>query len=118
MRKLAACPNVVCKIGGLGMPIIGLGFDQADTQPDSVRLADAYRPYVEPMIDLFGVERCMFESNFPPDNVSSSYAVLWNAFKRITARFSETEKTALFSGTATRIYRLEDTLARLSDPVT
>jgi L-fuconolactonase len=48
----------------------------------------------------------MFESNFPPDGVTSSYAVLWNAFKRLTADFSPDEKAKLFSGTATRVYRL------------
>jgi predicted TIM-barrel fold metal-dependent hydrolase len=48
----------------------------------------------------------MFESNFPPDGVSSSYAVLWNAFKRLAAEYSADEKTKLFSGTAKRAYRL------------
>jgi len=35
------------------------------------------------------------------------YAVLWNAFKRLAAGASKDEKTALFGGTATRIYRLD-----------
>ena len=48
----------------------------------------------------------MFESNFPVDKVSCSYAVLWNAFKRVAAGFSETEKNALFHDTAARVYRL------------
>jgi predicted TIM-barrel fold metal-dependent hydrolase len=48
----------------------------------------------------------MFESNFPPDGVSSSYAVLWNAFKRLAAGYSADEKAKLFSGTAKRVYRL------------
>jgi len=38
--------------------------------------------------------------------VSSSYPVLWNAFKRLAANFSAEEKTKLFSGTAKRVYRL------------
>ena len=57
-------------------------------------------------IDSFGAERCMFESNFPVDKASASYAVLWNAFKRLAAGASATEKAALFSGTASRVYRL------------
>ena len=57
-------------------------------------------------IDRFGPERCMFESNFPVDKVSVSYAVLWNAFKRIAAGFREEEKDAMFYGTATRFYRI------------
>jgi predicted TIM-barrel fold metal-dependent hydrolase len=48
----------------------------------------------------------MFESNFPPDGVSSSYAVLWNAFKRLAASSSADAKAKLFSGTAKRVYRL------------
>ena len=49
----------------------------------------------------------MFESNFPVDKLSISYAVLWNAFKKIVANFSEDEKHALFYGTAAMVYRLE-----------
>jgi len=46
----------------------------------------------------------MFESNFPPDKQSGGYTELWNAFKRITANTSASEKTALYSGTAARVY--------------
>ena len=48
----------------------------------------------------------MFESNFPVDKITSGYGVLWNAFKRLAAAASESEKTALFSGTAARVYRI------------
>jgi L-fuconolactonase len=48
----------------------------------------------------------MFQSNFPPDRASSSYPVVWNAFKRLAAGHSASEKTSLFSGTAKRVYRL------------
>jgi predicted TIM-barrel fold metal-dependent hydrolase len=61
---------------------------------------------VRPHSVLFGPDRGMFESNFPPDGVSSSYAVLWNAFKRLAAGYSADEKAKLFSGTAKRVYRL------------
>ena len=57
-------------------------------------------------IELFGADRCMFESNFPVDKRGSSYAVLWNAFKRVAAGASATEKAALFKETACRAYRL------------
>ena len=66
----------------------------------------AWRQYIEPCIEAFGVNRCMFESNFPPDKQSCGYTELWNAFKRITAGASASEKTALYSGTAARVYRL------------
>ena len=49
----------------------------------------------------------MFESNFPVDRLTCSYAVLWNAFKRIAAGYSPAERAALFEGTAARVYRLE-----------
>jgi len=48
----------------------------------------------------------MFESNFPVDKLSLSYQVYWNAMKKLTADFSEADKDALFSGTATRVYKL------------
>jgi predicted TIM-barrel fold metal-dependent hydrolase len=58
------------------------------------------------MIECFGPDRCMFESNFPVDKLSISYPVLWNGLKKIVRDFSDDEKDALFSGTATRVYRL------------
>ncbi len=48
----------------------------------------------------------MFESNFPVDKASCSYHVLWNAFKRLTAKFSAADRSALFHDTAARVYRL------------
>ena len=65
-------------------------------------------------IECFGVNRCMFESNFPVDKLSISYAVLWNAFKKMVADFSEDEKQALFYGTAAKVYRLRLWPARVS----
>ena len=59
------------------------------------------------MIECFGPQRCMFESNFPVDRFSLSYAVFWNAAKKFAAGFSESEKDAMFRGTATRVYRLD-----------
>jgi len=48
----------------------------------------------------------MFESNFPVDRSCGSYAVLWNAFKKMAARYTEAERDAMFYGTASRVYRL------------
>ncbi|HIG39508.1 MAG TPA: hypothetical protein EYQ14_03055, partial [Gammaproteobacteria bacterium] len=61
------------------------------------------------VIEAFGANRCMFESNFPVDKECVSYGTLWNTFKRIAneAGLSETEKSAIFSGTAAQVYRLE-----------
>ncbi|MGA9866974.1 MAG: amidohydrolase family protein [Acetobacteraceae bacterium] len=107
IRELATCPNVHVKLGGLGMRINGFGFEDADRPPSSETLAAAWRPYVETCIEAFGADRCMFESNFPVDKGSYSYAVCWNTFKRLASAASASEKTALFSGTASRFYRLE-----------
>jgi predicted TIM-barrel fold metal-dependent hydrolase len=80
----------------------------------SSELAEAWRPYFEHCIAAFGVDRCMFESNFPVDRVSCNYAAVWNAFKRIAAGSSADEKAALFSRTAARVYALApDVLAML-----
>ena len=108
IRALAGCPNVVVKLGGLGMRINGFGFEKPADPPTSETLAAAWRPYIETCIEAFGVGRCMFESNFPVDKGSYSYGAGWNAFKRLTQGASPAEKTALFSGTATRFYRIGD----------
>jgi predicted TIM-barrel fold metal-dependent hydrolase len=104
--ELATCPNVSVKVGGLGMRINGMGFEDGVDPPDSDALVDAWRPYVETVIELFGAGRCMFESNFPVDKGSYGYGVFWNACKKLAAGASAEERTALFSGTAQRFYRL------------
>jgi L-fuconolactonase len=106
IAELARCPNVAVKLGGLGMTSFGFDFPERDVPPSSEELAAAWRPYIEACIAAFGVDRCMFESNFPPDKQSGGYTELWNAFKRITAGASAAEKRALYSGTAARVYRL------------
>ncbi len=106
IRDLAQFPNLSVKVGGLGMPRCGFDFHLRDVPPSSAELAAAWRPYVESCIEIFGVERCMLESNFPPDKQSCSYVVLWNAFKRITQDLSAAEKKSLYHDTAARIYRL------------
>ncbi len=106
IRELAKCPNVSVKLGGMGMTSFGFDFHERDVPPSSEDLAEAWRQYVEPCIEAFGVERCMFESNFPPDKQSCGYTELWNAFKRLTAKASADEKKALYSGTAAQVYKL------------
>ncbi|WP_421995095.1 amidohydrolase family protein [Roseococcus sp.] len=106
IRALAACPNVTVKLGGFGMHLLGFDFHKESTAPDSQTLASAIRPYVDTCIEAFGAERCMFESNFPVDKGMFSYRVMWNAFKRLTAGATAAERSALFSGTAARVYRL------------
>ena len=80
IRLLAKSPNVSIKLGGMGMIICGARFHERALPPSSQELADAWCPFVETCIESFGVDRCMFESNFPVDKAMYSYPVLWNAF--------------------------------------
>jgi predicted TIM-barrel fold metal-dependent hydrolase len=106
LRALARLPNVVCKIGGLGLPFWGFGFETRAARPGYLELAAAWRPYVETAIEAFGPQRCMMESNYPPDSVSCGFVSLWNALKHIVRHCSETEKASLFHGTAAQVYRI------------
>jgi len=107
IQQIAKCPNVVVKLGGLAMRLLGYDFHERPEPPSSEDVAAAWRPYIETCIEAFGPARCMFESNFPPDKGQCSYQVIFNAFKRIAAPYSEAEKTALFSKTAADVYRLK-----------
>jgi predicted TIM-barrel fold metal-dependent hydrolase len=106
IQEIAKCSNVVVKLGGLAMRLLGYDFHERPAPPSSEELAAAWRPYIETCIEAFGPERAMFESNFPPDKGQCSYQAIFNAFKRIAASYSEAEKTALFSNTAMNVYRL------------
>lgn len=106
MAELAGCPNVSVKLGGIGMPIYGHDWHHREGGATAEELAAAWADDVHWVIDRFGVERCMFESNFPVDRASCTYAVLWNAFKLIAAGYGPADKAALFHDTASRFYRL------------
>jgi len=106
VADLAACPNVTAKLGGINMAVNGFGWHKRDLPPTSDELVAATRDWYLHSIDVFGPDRCMFESNFPVDKLSCSYGVLWNAFKKIAGGFSEAEKASLFHDTAARIYRI------------
>ena len=107
VAELAQCPNVVAKLGGINMAVNGFGWHKRDLPPTSDELVAATRDWYLHSIDVFGPERCMFESNFPVDKLSCSYGVVWNAFKKIAKGFSAEEKAALFHDTAARVYRLD-----------
>jgi len=106
IAEVARCKNVVAKLGGLAMPDNGFGWHLSARPPISDQFVSVQARYYRHAIECFGPERCMFESNFPVDRLSLPYPVLWNAFKKITADFSAGERTAMFSGTASRVYRL------------
>jgi L-fuconolactonase len=106
IAAIAACDNVVAKLGGLAMPDNGFGWNTADRPPTSDEFLAVQSRYYLHTIECFGPDRCMFESNFPVDRFSLPYRTVWNAFKKLTADFTADDRTAMFSGTARRVYRL------------
>ena len=88
----AAGAQVVCKLSGLAMPL-------------RCMRADAFAPWVEHAIGAFGVDRCMFASNFPVDSVFGTFAELYGVFATLTAGLSEADRRKLFAENAERVYR-------------
>jgi predicted TIM-barrel fold metal-dependent hydrolase len=85
--------NVVCKLSGLAMPLGSMS-------------ADAFAPWIEPAIELFGVDRCMFASNFPVDGMHGSLDELFTTFTELTAGLEAADREKLFAANAERVYRL------------
>ena len=85
MAALAACPNLAVKISGMGAPV---------------------REFVLAAIELFGVERCMFASNYPVDSLRASFATLYSGFEDITHGMPEADRRGLFHDNAVRVYRM------------
>lgn len=104
LRDLAQRANVVAKVGGLGMPFWGFGFEERADPVGSDELVRAWRPCVETGIEIFGPVRCLMESNFPVDGSSCGYVPLWNALKTITRGYSADERADMFSRNAARVY--------------
>lgn len=106
IQEIARCPNVAVKLGGLGMGFCNFPSFGQRPRATSAFLASEWQPYFHACIEAFGVNRSMFESNFPVDFGTCDYVTLWNAFKKTVAGASADEKAALFSGTAAAIYGL------------
>lgn len=106
MAALAACPNVVVKLGGMMMRLAAYDYGALEMPPGSAELAEHWEPWILTCIERFGAERCLFESNFPVEKMGIGYGEIWNAFKRLAAGATPAEKRALFAGTAERVYRL------------
>jgi L-fuconolactonase len=84
--------NVVCKLSGLAMPL------------QSMRV-DVLTPWLEYAIEVFGVRRCMFASNFPVDAMYGTFDELYTAFSSVTAGLDSESRGMLFAGNAERVYR-------------
>jgi len=106
IAELAACPNVVMKLGAITRPLSGERWDREPQPAGAADIERAWRDEARWCIDHFGPDRCLFESNFPVDKPCVSYAELWNGFKRITADLGPQERRALFHDTAARVYRI------------
>lgn len=106
ISKLVPFKNIYIKLGGLGMDICGFGWSRNRSSPASAEVADTVKPYYMFCIEKCGVNRCMFESNFPADKQSYSYNILWNSVKLMTQDLSVTERSALFYDTAATVYRI------------
>ena len=106
VTELAKCPNVSMKLGGTMMRMAAYDYHTLPAPPSSAEMARLWSPYMTTLIELFGPERCLFESNFPVEKMGSSWSTIWNAFKHIAADASAEAKLAMFSGTARRVYRL------------
>ena len=106
LAAVAACPNVILKLGGVGQRRYGFDWHERTTPIGSEELAAALSPLMHYCIEQFGPERCMFESNFPVDKVSYSYTVVYTAFKRLSTGYTAAERAAMFHDTAARVYRI------------
>jgi L-fuconolactonase len=108
MRALADLPHVNLQLGALSVPFTGFASWRADPPWTSEQIAGEWSPYMVPAIEMFGADRCMFESDFPYMSGACTYQVLWNTFKRVAreAGASRAEKESLFAGTARRVYSL------------
>ena len=106
LQALGPLPNVRLKFGGLAMPLAGFAWRKLPAPPSSELLANTWQPYFDTCLEVFGPMRCMFESNFPVDRAGCTYTALWNAFKRLAAPLAASERQALLSEGARRVYDL------------
>lgn len=110
IRDLSQCPNVVVKLSGLGMRLGGFGFETLEHAPGSEAVAEAWRPWVETLVQAFGPDRCLYGSNFPVDKGSHSFKVGVNALKRLLAPLDRADREKVFWKTAQRVYGLSDAI--------
>ena len=107
IARVAECDNISVKLSGFFMPVVGWGYHQREVQPSLQELLDSFKPLVDFVIQQFGIDRCMFASNFPMDKVSLSLKQLYDLYWEIARDFPEAEKQKLFSGNAARFYRID-----------
>jgi L-fuconolactonase len=107
LSMVAAQRNTYVKLGGIAMPSMGADWMGGPRPATSTELAERWADDIEFAVRIFGSERCLFESNFPVDRQNASYVVLWNAFKRISADWSDDDRRRTFHDTAVAVYSIE-----------
>jgi len=85
--------NVLCKLSGLAMPLGSMA-------------VDVLAPWLEHTIDAFGVDRCLFASNFPVDGMHGTLDELYTSYSAVTSGVGAEARDKLFAANAERIYRL------------
>lgn len=95
LRRLAACPNVHCKVSGL--------LTEADHQAWQPA---QFQPYLETVFAAFGVERLMYGSDWPVCLLAGSYQQVFAIVDDYAQGLSTEQRTALFGGNAAKFYRL------------
>lgn len=106
IERVGERENVYVKLGALPIRMPGFEGDRS-LPPGSEEVAEAWRPWIETCIEAFTPARSMYESNFPVQKRWCSYQVCWNAFKRISAAATDSEKANLFAGAAARAYGMD-----------
>lgn len=106
MTSLAQAPNVQVKLSGLGISRMGFDFAPDGMVTRSDQLVEAWGPYVRHAVAAFGVDRCIFGSNFPVDRRVSNYRLLLNGFKKMLADRTPEDRLAIFAENARKTYRL------------
>tara|TARA_X000000368_G_scaffold202525_1_gene159878 strand:+ start:2042 stop:3046 length:1005 start_codon:yes stop_codon:yes gene_type:complete len=105
LRKLAKLENVYLKIGGIGMEnYFGTNWVSRPKPPSSDEVVTVWNERILWCIEIFGTEKCMFESNYPVDRQTLPYSVIWNTFQKIVQTFTASEKDDLFWVTARSVY--------------
>lgn len=84
--------NVLCKLSGLAGPLGSMA-------------PDVLAPWLEYAIEAFGVDRCMFASNFPVDGIHGTLDELFSSYSTVTARLDSDARDKLFAANAERVYR-------------
>jgi L-fuconolactonase len=92
MRAIANSSRTVCKLSGLA------------TEASPGWTSETLKPYVDVLLEVFGPDRLMWGSDWPVVNVAGSYTGWFDVADSLTAQLSESERVAIFGGTAARFY--------------